>query len=219
MVDAFYDGRAQRNSMVLISILKFILGLVLIPTLVSFYYGKGTSTEGKFHEKWITKNPFFWGLLITLVIGIGLEVTVFRYAKPAPVEEEPLKFFGLIVYQEELSQHDPPTSENWEIDQQQLLRKFEHAEYAWNSGDYEEAANALLALKTGRDEVGDLYRIPCFVVNNNLGCVYFELQRNKDFEAFIHFWTAKDFVGSREPYRTEIENNLRKLDNMVNSLD
>jgi hypothetical protein len=205
--------------MIWISVGKFALGIVLIPLFITLYINRATKLEGDFKEKWLTKNIFSLIIIISFLSGVFLEIKSYKFTSQRNIEDEKLLYFDFGVYKEELDSHQPVSEIDWGNEKEQLLRIFEHAEYAWESGDYEEARDALQSLKRGKDEFGNMYRFQSFSVNNNLGCLYFEIKRNKDFDSIIHYLIAKEIVGSKEPYRSRIDENIKKLDRMVNTID
>jgi hypothetical protein len=203
----------------LATISKGVLAVAVIPVLVALYYGRATK-KGNAAKRtdWSVNNSFFWILLVAVGGAIYLEVGTYR---PEPIlTDRPLEFFPLSAYKAELdSFSSSQQSQSWQADKEQLLRKFDYACYAWKTGDFDEAAKALVALETGQDQVGNFRKISSFAVSNNLGCVAFRQHRNKEFKAFLYFETAKDRVQESEPFRTTIDANLTALDQMVNKLD
>ena len=198
--------------------IKALLIVAVLPILIGYYVELGKRLTGNRFFRWTIKNWAFWVLSVLLIPTIFFEIKFSESREIA--EEKPLAFFELSTYQSELDQYIPPQpSPNWTTEKQQLVRIFEHAQYAWKSADYNEATDSLLALETGQDKIGSLQKVASFVISNDLGCVYFKQQRNKEFKAFIYFQTAKDRVGSKEPYKGLIEKNMRALDEMVNKID
>jgi hypothetical protein len=197
------------------TIVKAVLALAVIPLAIAFYYDRGSKITGTKFEKWIFKNFFFWVLIGLIAVAAVVEVKAY---KPEPgVSDKPLEFFTLPAYKTELDAYSAnQQGSNWDSEKQQLMRKFESACYAWKAGDLNETGKALIAIETGQDQIGSLRKIPSFVVSNNLGCVAFKQQRNREFKAFMYFQTAKDRVQNAEPFRGTIDSNITILDQMVN---
>lgn len=204
-------------------IIKGVFALIVIPVLISLYLSKVSKLEGTKQQVvkgYTVSSLYFWLLIVAVGGGVYSEIRTFQGTKPLPIAEKPLEFFLQRVFEKEINEYgaskDVP---RWNEEKEPLLRKFDHAVYAWNTKDYDEARKALISLKIGRDQVGDLLRIPSFVVNNNLGCAFFKQQRNKQFKAYSHFAEAKKLVGQEKPYVNYIDENLNNLDKMVNNLD
>ncbi len=205
----------------LVTILKTILALGLIPIVLTMYLNKVKEVEGKWHERGITKS---WLRLVLLFFvlagGVVLEALDWRSESANRENDEPLELFTTSDYRNELDQYTPSNAvTNWDRQKAELLRKFEHAEYAMNNKDYAEGIKALSELVFGTDKAGELFVVKSFVVYHNLGCAYFMRQRNEGFEASRHLLTASDIVGNREIYREAIRESLTKVDEMTNQLD
>lgn len=198
---------------------KTVLVLAVIPGLLATYIQKARdSTVGPL-KKWSYGNKYFWFLLFAVGTGIGVELYSFSTGQPRADTQDPLTFLSLRAYENELTAVSSAGTATTLPDRDQLLRKFEHAEYAWHSGDYREAASSLMSLRSGKDDVGQLPKIPSSIVSNNLGCIYFKLQRNKGFLSFTYLREAQTLAGANHPNRLTIDENIQKLDRLVNSLD
>lgn len=198
---------------------KAVLVLAVIPGLLGTYIQKARiSTAGRLN-KWSYGNKYFWFLLIAVAAGVGGELYSFSTGQPRADTHDPLTFLSLRAYENELTAVSSAGMATTPPDRNQLLRKFEHAEYAWHSGDYREAASSLMSLRSGKDDVGQLPKIPSAIISNNLGCIYFKLQRNQGFLSFTYLHEAQTLAGANHPNRSAIDENIQKLDRLVNSLD
>ncbi len=77
----------------------------------------------------------------------------------------------------------------------------------------------LIQIKAGKDDAGALQVIPSFVVENDLACAMFMVERNKGFKASKAMQDALDMCPNNDPKRKDVENNFHGLDEMVNRLD
>jgi hypothetical protein len=198
---------------ILILALKAIVTLGAIPILAAPYIEYGKGPNGKPIRKWSYGNLYFWLILLAISIDVGLE----RYGSEHAIDDShsPLTFLDNHAYEEDLAALSPPLNAT---EQQELRRHFEHAEYAWSRHDYDEAAKALLALAAGKDSFGSFRQLSSATVSNDLGCVFFKLQRNKEFKASQYLFEAKSL--SRGSQNADvIERNLQHLDTLVNTLD
>lgn len=201
---------------------KLLLVCVVFPVLVVFYIKKGEGKKpgaSKF-TKWTLKNLFFWFLLIAVAVGAFIGINTLNFSEQSTTTERPLVFLPLPIYEKELDNYNPQlSSSTWEWEKRELLRKFKHAQHAWNLKDYTEALNTLIELETGKDMVGNLRKVESYVVRSNLGCVYFKIQGNKEFKASFYLQAAKELVKPGNIHRKTIDENLKNLDSMVNTLD
>lgn len=198
------------------NLLKLLLVLVLIPVATTLYIDKAKSVKPGW-QRWCFKNPWAYIIVVLVLLAISLEVRGGPPEKTA-AQEKPLTFLAVSDYEKEIETINPKPT-NWLQQKQQLLRLFEHAEYAYSVGGYDEAIDALLALEQGRDAVGSLLRVPSYVVSNDLGCAFFKKQRNRSFEASSRFATALSRLPSQSPHQRIVQDNLLNLDQMVNALD
>jgi heme/copper-type cytochrome/quinol oxidase subunit 2 len=201
-------------------ILKAVLVIGVLPIVIWFYTEKGKNKQAAngVAKAWFFKNFYFYIMLILVGFAVFAEVRTNHTPENQHGQERELEFFRMDAYRNELNQHIPPaTNTDWSNQKQQLLRKFDYAQYLWDSKDYKRALEALSSLEAGQDQVGSLEKVPSFVIDNDLGCVYFKLQRNRSFSAFTFFQNARNLADSE--HRNSIEENLRKLDDMVNAID
>lgn len=199
-------------------VLKVFLVFVFIPGTLGLYIEKAKSGTGRRYQNWITKNIYI--VILLIVVGVGVLLEIRSYSESKPIDEKPLKFLELDHYQKELEQHpNAKKSQDWVKDKTSLIRKFKHVFYAWEKMDYEEAVNSLLQLYNASDPFGKLSKADSYVVLNNLGVSYYKLQRNSEFKASTYMQQALAKVPKSDSVYDIIEQNLAKLDEMVNSLD
>ena len=198
--------------------LKVILALVAIPAVLGLYIDRTRRAVGTKMQRYAIKNPYSLFLVILIIPGIALETL--SYSRAGPMKKTPLTFFGLDRYQKEVDS-DPNRSRltTWDVERKSLCRKFEHPVYAWQREDYRETINTLLQLHNASDPYGKFTRIESYVVLNDLGVSYYEYQRNKEFKASTYLHQAMLRVATSDPDYQIVEQNLRALDEMVNSLD
>lgn len=111
----------------------------------------------------------------------------------------------------------------WPGQKKELMRKFDFALYAIETGDFQKGLEALRELEIGQDTNGPLRVCNSYVVANNMGCLYFEIKRNRRFSASQSFLAAKSRAKSRITTSNanwlQIETNLNTLDDLVNNRD
>lgn len=197
---------------------SLFLVVAVIPLLVVLYADR--ARKGGVGWGWTFKNLFFYLLIIAIPLAVTLEVLTWRATFPPVPFEAELDFLDRVAYEKDVDLHVPePQPDNWVSIRDQLLRKFNHAEHAWDTEDYKEATKTLLELEVGEDDVGGFHRFDSFVVVNNLSCVYFKKKRNEDFQASDYLLKALRLVGTMEPYSNIVKENIRKLNTAVNTRD
>jgi hypothetical protein len=124
----------------------------------------------------------------------------------------------LEAYEKELdSMPQKPT--DWAQRKQELVRKFQFAQYAYDFHDYPKAIDALSELEKGQDALGPLFYMPSYVVANDLGCAYFKRQRNHGFQASRYIILAQSRVPPNSLEARALDENFTVLDELVNRLD
>jgi len=202
----------------LIIIFKATLALVGIPLAIGAYVSKAGDTEGTWIQKWATQNRYAVLLAILLVGGALTEI--FSYKGATARKRNSLIFLEADHYQRELdNEPNRINSVAWVTQKMSLCRKFDHAHYTWRKKDYAETINTLLQLHNATDPYGELPRIESYVILNNLGVAYYQHQRNKEFKASMYLYQALGKVASGDPDYEVVDQNLRMLDEAVNSLD
>jgi hypothetical protein len=200
-------------------IIKAVLVVGLVPIVLSFWLKRADDMKPKpWAARWTYANWAFWLLLIGIAVVASLEVWSYRESQPRTGEEVALTVLPLAAYEQEI---DATTQRpaDWPARRQELVRKFEFAEYAYAKHDYAKAAQALQELESGQDSLGSLLRVNSYVVGNNLGCIYFKLQRNRGFTAIQWFFTARARAATAMSHNQTVEQNIRVLDDLVNRLD
>lgn len=204
-----------------------LLSVVVLPTVAALYFNKATNiqvadgaTTIQKIPKWSFANIYFW-VLIVGVCGFGyLQIELWDLTKPKRHEGPELEFLSMSTYEKEIDMYaKQTTSPNWESNRNQLLLKFELAEYAWSKKDYVAVIDTLRELDSGKDDHGVLYKIPSYVVSNNLGCAFYKEFRNENFDAIRHLFNAKNRVAPTSPHQPKIVENIKRLDKLVNTLD
>lgn len=205
-----------------ILITRVLLTVILLPVFGALFLDKAKKLPAAVPKwrKFSISNIHFWTSIVSLFILICIEVHSYNKSKPVLVEEN-LEFLMINVYKEELGKklNMLDNLENKEFALKELLRKFQHVEYAWKTKDSEEVIKTLNELYTGKDTNGDLLKIQSFVVLNNLGVAFFNKQRNKEFKASSFLNEALKAQEVNSPYKESVLNNFRKLDLMSNNLD
>jgi hypothetical protein len=209
-----------------IVIAKALLVVVGLPVLIALWLKKAdelkTSAPGGSPPRpaqwWTYGNWAFWASVIAVVAAAGLEALTYRQDRPREADEAQLALLPLTAYEQEMEllEKKPP---DWPVRKQELVRKFQFAEYAYSKHDYAKAVQTLRDLAAGQDSMGELLKMDSYVVNNNLGCALFRLQRNRGFLAAQALLAAKNRVPPGRPESRSIEDNLRTLDDLVNRLD
>ena len=203
-----------------VTVLQKTLELVVIPVLGALYYDNAKSSGATGSARWGRSNRYLFSLVVVVMLAVASEAFVWFAPEAQAAGEHQLAALEAKDYENEIDGLvDPDTVDNWDMLRRELVRKFEHAVYASDAGDHEEAKETLLALSEGRDQFGELLRVQSFVVYNNLGVAFFGTHRNRGFKASVYLLRAKELVGTTEPYRETIETNLNLLDVMVNTLD
>jgi hypothetical protein len=196
---------------------KIGLELVAFPMLLGFYLASAKKTVGGPWARWAFKNVAFYLLLGCLGLGVFIEVRRWRYDPATHPEDKPLRFFPAKDYLREISAF--PQAKLPDNSRDALLRKFEHTQYAWEKKDYDEVIRQLTQIKAGKDDAGSLQVIPSFVVENDLACAIFMVERNKGFKACRAMQNALEMCPINDPGRKDVESNFHFLDQMVNRLD
>jgi len=135
-----------------------------------------------------------------------------------PLKPTALRFLPLEAYEKELDsiQEKPP---DWAAKKQELIRKFQFADYAYSRHDYQKSIDALAELEKGADPLGPLFSAPSYVVANNLACAYFKHQRNRGFFASRYLLLALSRVPPNSAEAQTLQENVASLDELVNRLD
>lgn len=199
-------------------IIKCLFGFFLLPFVLSIFYDTYKDRKANKKKFPILYNTFFYILIVTIAIGIVVEINSSNNLEV--VNEKKLYFMSLDVYKAEIdlilnSSPSQPTSQT----SNELIRKFQHAVYAWEQSDYKESKKALRSLIEGKDNFGILNVIPTYSVYNNLGCVYFKIQRNKDFKAYDYLKKSLSLSQNNPLHTDYINENIFNLNEMVNKLD
>jgi len=204
-----------------IVVIKAILLILVIPTLTTIYLKNAEdlkAANATALQKWVTKN---WPILPVLVlVGAATWMEAWTYRRTTPIEtgEAALTLLPAVTYVQELDAVAAKPAD-WPTRRQELIRKFEFADYAYNKGDFAKTIEALTELDQGRDSQGSLFRASSCVVSNNLACAYFRRQRNRGFAAARFLLMARDRAAARPSDLQKIDANLDKLDKLVNRLD
>lgn len=205
-----------------ILIIKIILTVILLPVFGALFIDKAKNLEATLPKwrKFSISNVHFWTSIVSLIALIFIEVYSYNRSKPVLVEEN-LEFLSIDTYKDELEKKVAKIDSlpNKEESVKELLRKFQHAEYAWKTKDSDEVIKTLNELFTGKDMNGDFLKIQSFVVLNNLGVAFFHKQRNKEFRSSSFLQEALNAQEVNSLYKESILNNFRKLDSMSNNLD
>ena len=178
----------------------------------------GNSSQSRtFIQRWF-KNPYLYLLLLAGLAVITIEII--EKQRSFPSDSEVLEFIELSNYEKEvngyITQNNITATPGQKLE---IFRKFEFAEYAWEKKDQDESKKALEALEKGKDDQGPLLHMPSAVVSNNLGCVWFKIQRNKQFRSSNYFLKAKNMSPQGSTYFSIVVANTEKLDRMVNKVD
>ena len=202
--------------MVYLLVIGKIISILLLPVLAPLAMSWFEKNKG--NDKGWYSNLYIYGLLLAAAAVIVIEL--YDRQINSPLDSEELEFFNSSDYEKDVNaylskqQNSPTASELRE-----LFRKFEFAEYAWEKNDIEEARKALASLSKGKDEQGPLLKIPSALVLNNLGCVWFKIQRNKQFKASNMLFAARNLASPNSNHLDVIESNINKLDTMTNRVD
>lgn len=202
--------------MVYVLIIGKIISILLLPVLAPLAMAwSGQNDEN--NMKWY-KNPYLYGLLLAAAAVIAIEI--YDRQRSSPVDSEELEFFSSSDYEKGINDYlSKQTITHTAPELREIIRKFEFAEYAWKKKDFEEARRALDSLSKGKDDQGPLLKIPSALVLNNLGCVWFKIQRNKQFKASKMLLSAMSLVSQGGSHIDVIESNINKLDTMTNRVD
>jgi hypothetical protein len=201
-----------------IILVKALLILAIIPIGVSVYLA---SLDRLKAETWIRRWIWNWAFLLLFLSIVGalvLEVWSYERSTASADAGRPLHFMPLEAYERELDsvQQKP---QDWETGRQELVRKFEFAQYAYDQHDYPKAIDAFSELESGQDAMGPLFHVASYVVANDLGCAYFKKQRNRGFWASRYIVIAQSRVGPNSMEQHTLDDNLSILDELVNRLD
>lgn len=196
-----------------------IISILLLPIFATIALDKaGNSSQGRtFKQRW-TNNLYIYLFLLAGCAVIAIEIL--DRQRSLPSDSEVLEFIELSNYEKEVKGYI--TQKNLSAtpsEKMEIFRKFEFAEYAWEKNDQDEARKALEALEKGKDNQGPLLHIPSTAVSNNLGCVWFKIQRNKQFKSSNYFLKAKKMSSQEGTYFSVVVANIEKLDKMVNKVD
>ncbi len=196
-----------------------LISILLLPIFAPIALDKARSPNGNrsFKQRWL-KNFYAYIVLFAGFAVIAIEIC--DKQRNLPSDSEALEFIELSSYEKEVN--DYITQNNVSAtsgEKMGIFRKFEFAEYAWEKNDQDEARKALEALEKGKDEQGPLLPIPSTVVYNNLGCVWFKIQRNKQFRSSDFLLKAKALSSNGSAYFSIVVANIEKLDRMVNKAD
>jgi hypothetical protein len=203
---------------VTVILIKVILIAAVVPILIAFYLGSAERLKTQvWHRRWIWNWAFF--LLVVATGGLStLEVWSYERSTPSAETGRPLHFMSIDAYQRELDTIQQKPSD-WSQRQQELVRKFQFAQYAYEQRDYAKAIDALTELEKGGDALGSLFHWSSYVVANDLGCSYFKRQRNRGFLASKYLILAQSRVAPNSIEARTLEENLSSLDELVNRLD
>jgi hypothetical protein len=203
---------------VIIILIKAVLIVGVVPVIVAAYLA---SAERLKNEKWGRRWIWHWSFLILLVAMASvsaLEVWSYERSTPSVETGRPLRFMPLEAYEKELDGVQQKSTD-WEQRKQELVRKFQFAQYAYDQRDYPRAIDALSDLEKGQDALGPLFRIESYVIANDLGCAYFKRQRNHNFLASRYISLAQSRVPQNSVEARTLEENFSALDELVNRLD
>jgi hypothetical protein len=201
-----------------IILIKAVLIVAVVPAILAVYLG---SAERLKSENWFRRWIWNWAFSILLVAMAGvlaLEVWSYERSTPSADASRPLRFMPLEAYEKEIdSIQQKPT--DWTQRKQELVRKFQFAQYAYDQHDYAKTIDALSELEKGEDAMGPLFHIPSYVIANDLACAYFKKQRNRGFLASRYMLQAQSRVPPNSMEAHGLEENLSTLDDLVNRLD
>jgi hypothetical protein len=203
---------------VVIVLLKAVLVLVAVPVLITIYLATAERLkEDKFWRRWIFNLPFL-GLVLVSGGAVALEVWSYEQSTPSMETDRPLRFLPLETYEKELDNFQQKP-QDWPIRKQELIRKFQFAEYAYSQRDYRKSVAAFSELENGQDALGPLFRIASFAVANDLACAYFRRQRDHGFFASRYLELAQSRAPLNSKDAQDITENIAILDDLVNRLD
>jgi hypothetical protein len=203
---------------VLIILIKGVLIVGVVPVIIAVYLG---SAERLKNEKWPRRWIWNWSFLILLVAMASvstLEVWSYERSTPSAEAGRPLRFMPLEAYEKELDTVGQKPMD-WVQRKQELVRKFQFAQYAYDQHDYPRAIDALSDLEKGRDALGPLFQMQSYVVANDLACAYFKRERNRGFQASRYILLAQSRVPQNSMEARTLEDNVSALDELVNRLD
>ena len=208
----------RHSTCVLTVTLRAALALVVIPILIALYLSRTDALKAQtWARRWIWNMPF-WILFFVVAGALIVEIVTYRRSTPTAEGDKPLRFLPHEVYEKELDNVQPKPAD-WEQKKQDLVRKFQFAEYAFNTRDYSKSIDAFIDLENGRDNIGPLFKATSYSVANDLACAYFKKQRDKGFLASRYMTLAKDRVPANSEDTRSLEENLSTLDELVNRLD
>jgi hypothetical protein len=202
----------------LIILTKAVLIVGVVPLIIAAYFASAEKLKSeKWYRRWVWNWPFLF-LLVSLVVVSTLEVWSYERSTPSAETSRPLHFMPLEAYEKELDAvaQKPP---DWAQRKQELVRKFQFAQYAYDQHDYSKSIDALSELEKGQDPLGPLFHMVSYVVANDIGCAYFKRQRNRGFLASQYLLLAKSRVASNSMEARALEENVSVLDELVNRLD
>ena len=199
-------------------LLKVLLAVAIVPLLITLYLASAERLKTQeWYRRWIV-NWAFLALVVAVAAASTLEVWSYRQSTPSGETERPLRFLPLEAYEKELDSIQQKPSD-WAARKQELIRKFQFADYAYDRHDYQKSIDALSELEKGEDALGPLFHVPSYIVANDLACAYFRRQRNRGFFASRYLALAQSRVPPNSTEVHALEENLAALDELVNRLD
>ncbi len=203
---------------VAIVLIKAVLILVVVPLLITVYLAAVERLKSHgFLRRWILNFPLL-GLLLTAGAAVGLEVWSYWQSTPSAETDRPLRFLPLETYEKELDNFQQKP-QDWALRKQELVRKFEFAQYAYEQRDYRKSVGAFSELENGQDALGPLLHVNSYAVANDLACAHFRRQRNHGFLASRYLQLAQSRVPPNSKDAQDLGDNLAILDDLVNRLD
>lgn len=196
-----------------------IIATLMIPVFVRLYISKAQElTTTPVWNRWVFKNPFTYLSVIACGTMIGLEYQSQLDSQPE-LEKLELIFFTNEKFKEEIKKFKSIEFKEGTDLYKQILMKFEYAEYSRKKNDYEITLNTLEELVQGKDHHGTFPKVESYVLKNNIGVAFFELQRNKDFKSSINFINSLELIQPVNPDYEVVQKNIINLNQMVNKLD
>lgn len=194
-------------------VLYLFFALLLIPLLRQGYLARARATKCNRLLAFTIKNIYFW-VLVSAFCFLLTTRYVFKYNTPYEIE---LTFLEKQDFQNELDAYEV-TEDTTDFNTRKglLLWKFRYANSLWTSEDYYGAFRVLLEIVEGHDPHSTVPPVESFVVYNDLGCAQFKKGKNKALEAYDYFIKARDLAKGTEGYVSIINDNIEKLDAMLN---